>query len=390
MFAALLVLALGLGFAVARAEERVWPMDMPLPQDALIPVNMRTIDDKREDIQQAMVVVQMGHGAENPRWMMSQTQLQVFLNKLLFEMPDKPTPEDDIWPKLKPIEPHYKGITVVMQMLGGKSFEPLKIYEGRVSGPGGELISADFGRRLEYWMFGTARVRRDQLLGVNVLPVLSFEQCRLMGQKIVETSPRQCLLPDNNLLLETSEQPTLKSARLKDFDGCLKDGKALIYTFPRRCVAAGGRVFTEPPRLADDSKVVGTPKDAPLAAVPAEASPTMSGLKLKELIVRSVVTQTAVVSPGVMVAPPGYEMVPGPVPSATVPAGVPAGAAVPVGMPGSGAIPGAVAVSATGVSGSLALSEADLAKISPAAGPEGGVVRWFRKVWRIPLADFGY
>lgn len=41
-----------------------------------------------------------------------------------------------------------------------------------------------------------------------------LEQCRLLGQQIVETRPRQCLLPDNNLLLETDEPPTLASARI--------------------------------------------------------------------------------------------------------------------------------------------------------------------------------
>lgn len=353
LFAALLLVPLLLWAALARAES-LWPMDLPLPQDALTPVSLKTLDDKREDIQQAMVVVKMGHGEDNPRWMMSQTQLQVLINKL-FSMPDKPLPEDDIWPKLTPINKGYTGITVLIQMVDGKRFEPLRIFEGRVTGADGHLVVPDFGRRLEYWMFGTARVRRDQLLGVNVLPVLSFEQCRLLGQRIVETSPRQCLLPDNNLLLETSELPTLASARLRDFDGCLREGKALIYTFPRRCVAAGGRVFTEPPRVYDDLK-----SDAPVAA-----RDVVSGSRLKSLILKSMAVSPSAPVSDVQV-PGGGLMIS---PSMSVPVGAP-----------------------VSVSGTQALNDAELARIAPAAGPEAGFhpLRWLQRAWSYELADFGF
>lgn len=378
LFAALLVLPVVLWACLAHGES-VWPVDMPLPQDALLTASLRKIDDKREDIQEAMVVVQMGHGEDNPRWMMSHTQLQVFINKL-FDMPERPFPEDDIWPKLKPVDPSYKGITVVLQTWDQKRFEPIRVFEGRVTAPGGVLLTPDFGRQLEYWMFGTARVRRDQLLGVNVLPVLSFEQCRLLGQRIVETSPRQCLLPDNNLLLETSEAPTLKSAKLRDFDGCLKDGKALIYTFPRRCVAAGGRVFTEPPRVAEEKKLL-VPVDAGLSPKKPEVGSGTKDGNLKELILRSIVTQTAVVSGAVVPGVPVSASAPALGVSATgistslVPVGAPVG--TPVGGSGTAF-----------VSSTQALNDADLAKIAPAAGP--APVRWYQRIWRIPLADFGF
>lgn len=235
-----------------------------MPQDDVLPATLDEIWQNRTDIDQALVVVQMGQKEDNPQWIMSSTQLDVLLDTLLQFMPEKPVVEDAIWPKLKRPDPKYKGLRVVLRTVWGRHFEPFTVFEGNVTAASGRVMTSDYGRRLEYWMFGTSRIRRDQMVGATVLPVLTFEQCRLLGQQIVETRPRQCLLPDNNLLLETNEMPTLAAAKIKDFDGCLKNGKALIYTFPRRCLAAGGRVFTEPPRVYD----ILTPADAPLATPP--------------------------------------------------------------------------------------------------------------------------
>ncbi|PZP39494.1 MAG: hypothetical protein DI585_03910 [Pseudomonas fluorescens] len=250
-----------------------------MPQDDVLPATLAAIYQNRIDIDQALVVVDMGQGPDNPQWLMSATQREVLLDTLLQFMPDKPQPEDAIWPQLKPRDPAYKGIRVMLRNVWGRNFAPFTIFEGKVVAENGAVLVPDHGRRLEYWMFGTSRIRRDQLVGAHVLPVLTFEQCRLLGQQIVHTRPRQCLLPDNNLLLETAEMPTLKSARIKDFDGCLKDGKALIYTFPRRCMAAGGRVFTEPPRVYDVASP--TPADAPLLAPNAFALPSLDGSGLQ-------------------------------------------------------------------------------------------------------------
>ncbi len=232
-----------------------------MPQDDVLPATLDTLYQYREDIDQVLVVVEMGEGADNPQWLMSTTQREILLDSLLQFMPDKPQPEDMLWPKLKKMDRKYKGFRIVMRTVWGRNIAPITIFEGKVAAANGVTLAADYGRRMEYWMFGTSRVRRDQMVGASVLPVITFEQCRLLGQPIVYTRPRQCLLPDNNLLLETSEMPTLQSARITNFDECLVNGKALIYTFPRRCVAAGGRVFTEPPRVYEAP-------GAPLADVP--------------------------------------------------------------------------------------------------------------------------
>lgn len=252
-------------WAQIQAAPKPVPM-LPLPvmpQDDVLAATLEGIYLNREDIDQAFVVVELGQGEDNPEWVMSPTQMQVLLDTLLQFMPEKPTVEDAIWPKLTRKDPKYKGMRVVLRTVWGRHFEPFTVFEGQVKSASGHVLVPDYGRRLEYWMFGASRVRRDQMMGAHMLHVLTFEQCRLLGQQIVETRPRQCLLPDNNLLLESDELPTLASAKIRDFDGCLKSGKALIYTFPRRCIAAGGRVFTEPPKVYEAPVL---PADAPVAS----------------------------------------------------------------------------------------------------------------------------
>lgn len=224
------------------------PFQRVLPQDDVLPADLSVILARREDILAATVVVEMGVSTDNPQWMMGQRQLQVFLEKLA-TLPKAPVLEDSIWPHVDPVNPHYRGVRVVLQTADGKRFAPILVFEGKMTAPNGTTFAKDYGRFVEYFLFGTARMRRDQMIATTTLPVFSFEQCRLMGQRIIETNPRQCLFPDKNVMIETDDKPTLESAKIKTFDDCLLHGKALIYTFPRRCLAAGGRVLTEPPQV---------------------------------------------------------------------------------------------------------------------------------------------
>jgi hypothetical protein len=234
-----------------RTPQRYVPLyaenpDKPLPQDALLEPNIESILAAREDMQLALVTVDMGLANENPLWAMSQTALTVFLNKLA-RWSEDPVADDGIWPFIESPDDRFKGITLLLQTKVGRRFAPITVYNGKMLAPNGAQLVRDPGRHMEYWLFGTARVRRDQLLGSQLLPIYTFEQCRVLGQRVIETTPRQCLLANNNLMLETQEPPTIASAKLKTFEDCLTSGQGLIYTFPRRCVAAGGRVFTEPP-----------------------------------------------------------------------------------------------------------------------------------------------
>lgn len=233
--------------------------NQPLPQDALLEPNMESILAAREDMQLALITIDMGMGNENPLWEMSQTALTVFLNKLA-TWDESPVADDGIWPFIDEPDDRYKGAIVLLQTKEGRRFAPIRVYKGKMLAPNGAQLARDPGRAMEYWLFGTARIRRDQLLGSQFLPIYTFDQCRVLGQRVIETTPRQCLLANNNLMLETQEPPTIMSARLKSFEDCLKQGQGLIYTFPRRCIAAGGRVFTEPPIVYEPEAQKPAPK----------------------------------------------------------------------------------------------------------------------------------
>lgn len=268
-----------------------------LPQHAPLAVNLIDLADKAPDIQQVSVEVEMGLLRDNPKWMLNQTVVQVLVSKLL-NMPDKPVPEDKWLAKMKAPEESYHGIKLTMVNAVGRPYETITVYNGRVRLPGGRVLHSDYGRQLEYWLFGTARTRKLQMIGPTVMPMLTFEQCRVMGQPVVETTPRQCVLDDGNLILETKEKVTEQSLKAVDFDTCLQFGKALIYSFPRRCMAAGGRVFTEPPRMVEEP-VVTPPADAPLVSTTTPVvTPTDGGLHVSSTtpVTPSVVSASSVTS----------------------------------------------------------------------------------------------
>jgi hypothetical protein len=255
---ATLAMVLLAGSALAKSPVFEGKEIKPLPPKPY-PVNVVTVEEHGPLVQRVLVTVQMGKGNENPVWHMTHTASQVWLGKLSEPEPVAPV-DQAVLKQVKSPSPSYKGLKIEMQTVNGKKFEPITVYNGKVVGPKGQTVKDDPGRGLEYWVFSTARVRRDLLLGPQVLPVIAFEQCRLLGMEIVATEPRQCLLPDKTILLQTDEKPTRASLKAKDFDSCLKHGQALIASFPRRCMAAGGRVFAEPPRVAE------APADAPLVA----------------------------------------------------------------------------------------------------------------------------
>lgn len=215
-----------------------------IPPVILMPENVTEIVD---NIGEASLEVDMT--TEKVTWPITQTELSVLMGKIE-DLSPTPHHNDPLFDAMPTRDESYKGIKLTLKTRDGETLQPLHIFEGNVTTEG-RLFQKDPGRELEYWLFGTAKIVKQQLLAIQVLPVFTFDQCKLLGNRIVETQPRQCLLPDNNLLFDIPERPTLESLTIKNFDDCLEKGKAIIHTFPRRCMAAGGAVFTEPPRLID-------------------------------------------------------------------------------------------------------------------------------------------
>jgi hypothetical protein len=274
--------------AVETQRRAGWQPGQPLPQEQPLAFNLANLDAAQEDIHSAGVLVNVGLKNENPTWGLTQTNLPVMVAKLLELGGKQPTANDTLSMKAKYNEPAYKGLELRITRVDGKVFETVHVYNGRIVTRSGRLVATDPGRLFEYWLWGTARIRREVVMGARIMPVLTFEQCRLMAQEVVDSLPRQCLLPDGDMLLDVKEPLTAASLRAKDFDGCLRHGVGIINTFPRRCVVPGGRVFVEPPRIIE------TPADAPLAEGVSNALPVGDVTPTTPLP-----TSTTVVVPGV-------------------------------------------------------------------------------------------
>ena len=211
---------------------------------------LATLDERQEEINTVNIVIDMGREENNVNWQLTRTEQSVLLGKFLREASSLHK-DDDLLNKVKKPISEYKKIKIYFYTNKGEKLYEFGINKGFLRDITGRIIKRDPGRELEYWLFGTAKIRKHQLLASQVMPVFTFEQCKIMGNVIVESSPRQCLLPDNNILLEVTTRPTLESLSINNFESCLEQGEALINVFPRRCMAAGGRVFTEPPKIPD-------------------------------------------------------------------------------------------------------------------------------------------
>lgn len=189
-------------------------------------------------------------GAENLSWTLSTPERAVFFGRLK-RLKDIPHPNDKLFPHAHTPDSGYKGLKITFGIYGDIKLPPLHIYQGAIQNAEEQYLFRDRGRLMEYWILGTTDTPEVKQATLNMVPVFSFKQCKLMGYPIIETRPAQCLMPNDQIMLKTPEEPTLETLKMKNFDDCLKHGKAIIDTFPRHCLAPGGKIFAEPPRVPE-------------------------------------------------------------------------------------------------------------------------------------------
>lgn len=143
----------------------------------------------------------------------------------------------------------YKGLQIDITNRYSENIQAIVVYKGSIKTAEGALISADLNRELEYAIWGMNYTVKNQELMWKMLPINSFKDCVKLGNRLVETSPRQCLLTNRDIFLEVNEKATQESLSIKNFEDCLTKGQAIINTFPRRCIAAGGHVYTEAAKI---------------------------------------------------------------------------------------------------------------------------------------------
>lgn len=225
----------------------------PLWAQNILPAQYDIIKRNKSDIITATIEVDLNKKQDNPRWIPDRTTLTILTEKLTRPIITK-NKAAELQPQNAPPSPTenepYKGIILRLKTVHGELIDAIRIYNGYVTAPNGTPLTLDPKREFEYWLFSTSENNVGQKIAVQVLPILTFEQCKLIGSLTIDTRPSQCLLPDNRILLDVPfSELSADDLKATDFDSCLEYGESLIATFPRRCMAKGGRVFTEPVRL---------------------------------------------------------------------------------------------------------------------------------------------
>ena len=215
------------------------------------PPLLQTYVENSEKINKISIRVELGDSPLSGAWELSQTQMHVLLGKLQ-HLKNIEHPYDDVFNKLKEPSKRYGGLEVSFTT-GERDFalETLVFYAGSIKEKSGKVLFSDPGRLIEYWLWGTAKTRIQQQIALNVLSIFAFDQCVELGHVLIETDPRQCLMPNALVMLDLGEMPTFEALQIKNFEQCLISGTAIIDSFPRRCMAAGGKLFAEPPRMPD-------------------------------------------------------------------------------------------------------------------------------------------
>jgi hypothetical protein len=243
----------------ALAVELTAPYE-PTTEDTFIsaPVVFADFDELRPLIAGATIEVSTSTVVEQLSWPLDRVALQVFLGKLQ-QLDHKIHAYDGVFKQAPEQDPAYDGIRIKFNMLpeAEVALPTLWFDAGMIRNAGTGLeMYVDPGRVLEYWVFGSSTNRASMLISLKSLPVFTFEQCMALGHNIVYTDPRQCVMPNEIVMLDLGLSPVVDPLTVNTFDECLDVGLALMSTFPRRCLTKGGKLVAEPPRRPDGSIIL--------------------------------------------------------------------------------------------------------------------------------------
>lgn len=209
-----------------------------------LPVKPALWAEDNSMVASARVVVSTTVAPDKMRWDLSPLDVPVLTAKLAALNPDSCG---------KPAAPakgtNYSGLTIHITSTKDEPYQPIRVYGNSVTLNNATCALQDTDRNFEYWVFSTARTFDQRVKATEVLNIFSFGECLRLGHVIVETTPRQCVLPDGTTFVEDTEKLTAADRKITDFDKCFAAGRPIIETFPRKCMAPGGRLYLEPPRV---------------------------------------------------------------------------------------------------------------------------------------------
>jgi hypothetical protein len=209
-----------------------------------LPVTPALWAEDNSMVASARVVVSTTVAPDKMRWDLSPLDVPVLTAKLAALNPDTCA---------KPAAPSkgakYSGLTLHITSTKNEPYQPIRVYGNSVTLNNATCALQDTDRNFEYWVFSTARTFDQRVKATDVLNIFTFGECLRLGHVIVETTPRQCVLPDGTTFVEDTEKLTAADRKITDFDKCFAAGRPIIETFPRKCMAPGGRLYLEPPRV---------------------------------------------------------------------------------------------------------------------------------------------
>ena len=201
-----------------------------------------------QSVRTAQVQVHLKQGQDDDEtllsWRMNPVEYPVFIKKVHAL---KPALTGSV--PVTPSGTAYARTSVRLVDNEGQTYAPVNIYQNRVFVPGKEAPHEDNNLDLQTWVFGTAKRLDQREIISELIRVYSYDQCKTLGHTLVDTSPRQCILPDGSTYIDIDERLTPEGRKITTFEKCLKGGFPIVDTFPRQCVAPGGRIYVEPPQL---------------------------------------------------------------------------------------------------------------------------------------------
>lgn len=241
------------------------PVGRPGP-DQEAPIRLEKLATDNSVLRDARVTLLGAPEGSDNSWSLSIIERPLLLSRLL---------ELRQVHKLPPVtvdtETGYRGIEITLYDHDGTRYAPIQIFRDQVRMYGTHPLLRDSGRSLEYWVASTAKTVGQFNVVSLLMPPASYDECQVMGFQIFYSTPRQCVLADGTTFIEGARPIPANARPIVTFEDCEIDPQnRVINTFPRKCIAPGGRLLIEPPpklNLPQQAEETAEP-EAPLPAAP--------------------------------------------------------------------------------------------------------------------------
>jgi hypothetical protein len=179
---------------------------------------------------------------DNLQWEMDLPFRYIFLNRFAtMQEAIAEYKEDDIWGR------SYNYLEITFERTDGRVLPPYRLFRNSITVNNTTFV--DTSKEIEEWIFSTVKNYKQINFVNKALNIDDYHRCKNIGNLYHETDPEQCLFPDGTVFLNLNTQIKEDTIRTFDFDNCFANRNPIIAGYPRRCIAPGGHVYTEQPKV---------------------------------------------------------------------------------------------------------------------------------------------